>query len=173
MSRKKSDKNRRGQKEILVKERGEKFTSVMRLKKRHYDEKTQSCIGDNHNSTFTRHNDLTALERQCLWPSCRIPISRVYATVEMKREQGLYRAPGLSDYCLKTRVFWPWQRVDRHRGSARSQLFSPFFQAEDFEELISSLRPSLSFYISDILQIYNRPGHYNAINFMSMWSFLN
>lgn len=104
----------------------------MRLKKRHYDEKTQSCIGDNHNSTFTRHNDLTALERQCLWPSCRIPISRVYATVEMKREQGLYRAPGLSDYCLKTRVFWPWQRVDRHRGSARSQLFSPFFQAEDF-----------------------------------------
>lgn len=145
----------------------------MRLKKRHYDEKTQSCIGDNHNSTFTRHNDLTALERRCLWPSCRIPISRVYATVEMKREQGLYRAPGLSDYCLKTRVFWPWQRVDRHRGSARSQLFSPFFQAEDFEELISSLRPSLSFYISDILQIYNRPGHYNAINFMSMWSFLN
>lgn len=69
-------------------------------------------------------NDLTALERQCLWPSCRIPISRVYATVEMKREQGLYRAPGLSDYCLKTKVFCPWQRVDWHRGSARPQLFS-------------------------------------------------
>ena len=107
---------------------------------------TQSCIWGNHNSTFTRLNDLTALERQCLWPSCRIPISRVYATVEMKREQGLYRAPGLSDYCLKTRVFCPWQRVEWHRGSARPQLFSfspgwGFWRAH----LISACLPFLHF----------------------------
>lgn len=68
---------------------------------------TQSCIWGSHNSTFTLLGDLTALKRQCLWPSCRIPISGAYATVEMKREQGLYSAPGLSDYCLKTRVFLP------------------------------------------------------------------
>lgn len=106
---------------------------------------TQSCIWSNHNSTFTLLSDLTALKRQCLWPSCRIPISEAYATVETKREQGLYSAPGLSDYCLKTRVFCPWQREDRHRGRARPQLFflSPgwgFWRAH----LIAACAPAFS-----------------------------
>lgn len=63
------------------------------------------CVWGCHNSTFTHLSDLTALEGQRQWPSCMIPISWVCATVEMKRDPCLYRAPGLSDYCLKTRGF--------------------------------------------------------------------
>lgn len=106
------------------------------------------CVWGYHNSTFTRLSDLTALEGQCQWPSCKIPISWVCATVEMKRERCLYRAPGLSDYCPKTRGFACDKDWSAHRGSTRPQLFS--LQPK---ELISSLPAWLNFFFPFLFSI--------------------
>lgn len=50
--------------------------------------------------------DLTVLEKQWQWPSCRILISVRYATVEI-RMQASFMADGLSDYPSCTSVR-PW-----------------------------------------------------------------
>lgn len=50
--------------------------------------------------------DLTVLEKQWQWPSCRILISIRYATVEI-RMQASFMADGLSDYPSCTSVR-PW-----------------------------------------------------------------
>lgn len=99
-----------------------------------------------HNFTFTHLSDLTALEGQRQWPSCKIPISWVCATVEMKREPCLYRAPGLSDYCLKTRGFahdkdWSVHTHREHRSPAVPSLsLQP-------EELVPYLPAWLHFFL--------------------------
>lgn len=115
---------------------------------------TQSCIWGNHNSTFTRLNDLTALERQWLWPSCKIPISWVCATVEMKRGQGLYRAPGLSDYCLKTSVSARDKESTDTEG-APSPSCSRSLRTEESEELISSPPACLFFFFFSTLRPFS------------------
>lgn len=111
----------------------------------------QSAAWADRNSTFTGLNDSTALERQCPWPSCEIPISGVRATVEgwgLSR-RGLHWASGLSDYCLKT---GDEERADKS--------FSPSLQMEESEEpIISSHRisvslpPRLPFNFSDLFEI--------------------
>lgn len=99
---------------------------------------TQSCIWGEYNSTFTHLNDLTALERQCPWPSWQIPISWVCATVEMKKRAGSLRSPGAVWLSPENKSLLPVTKSRRRatEGAPGPSCPSSFY-IQDSEELIS------------------------------------
>lgn len=83
-------------------------------------------IGRRNNSTFMRLNDLMALERQCQWPSCRIPIRGVICNSpdERRDKEGSLWSPGPSDYCVNTSAchsVWGWPADDKEQKHTARQ----------------------------------------------------